>query len=62
MFIFVTWNFLHHFVPKPQFGAAESQVENDNFEAASEDCYANLDINTALETYREVRYDDSNQN
>ena len=61
MFIFVPWNFLPHFVPKPQFGAAESQVENGNFEAASEDFYANLDINTAFETYREVLYDDVNQ-
>ena len=62
MFIFVPWNVLLHFCSKnPQFGAAEGQFENGNFEAASEDFNANFDINTAFEAYREVLYGDVNQ-
>ena len=49
-------------MPKTPIWAAESQFENDKFEAASEYFYANLDIIAAVQAYREVLYDDVNQN
>jgi hypothetical protein len=37
MFVFVPCNFYSILFQKPQVGAAEGQLENDNFEAAGED-------------------------